>query len=107
MVLFNFGDCVYILLQAFKNTVYTFEIVLVYLAPILKEKRSKWRKRVFLLDSEATKLSGVGLWSLVCSVSVDSNPCFELASVGVKLGPLLGAIQSAERAGEVEEWQVL
>lgn len=34
MVLFNFGDCVYILLQAFKNTVYTFEIVLLYLAPI-------------------------------------------------------------------------
>lgn len=34
MVLFYFGDGVYILLQAFKNTVYTFEIVLVYLAPI-------------------------------------------------------------------------
>lgn len=34
MVLFYFGGCVYILLQAFKNTVYTFETVLVYLAPI-------------------------------------------------------------------------
>lgn len=37
MVLLYFGGCVYILLQAFKNTVYTFEIVLVYLAPIKKK----------------------------------------------------------------------
>lgn len=33
MVLFYFGGCVYILSQVFKNTVYTFGIVQVYLAP--------------------------------------------------------------------------
>lgn len=38
MVLFYFGDCVYILLQAFKNTVY---IALVYLAPIKKKKKGE------------------------------------------------------------------
>lgn len=64
MVLFYFGGCVYILLQAFKNTVYTFEIGLVYLLLFKKRKRKRCRKLVFLLDVEVSNLRVPGLWSL-------------------------------------------
>lgn len=39
MALFDLGGCVSVLLEAFKNTVGTFGIILVYLAPIKKKKR--------------------------------------------------------------------
>lgn len=72
MVLFSSGGCVYVLLQAFKNTIYTFGIILVYLAPVKKKKKKRTErkrrlKRVFLPDLEVSKLSVARLWSLVCS----------------------------------------